>query len=260
MQLIPRYYIPNRVILVSNEAGLVTEFRQVYTRQLQVYKGIDNIIQFRLLNADQKPVDVTGYVPRFVAFDENSNLVIEHEGQVIDDSGTANKGMFSITISEQDLHDIGQQYLRYNVYLVDYENNKTLTYSHSNFDNAASIFVSENAFPGPRDSLVAKNFYLENSGSDNWHSESVTPTSAVNGKNRMYSIAFYTDDYDGYIDIQATLDEQASSGTVWSTVDRVYFTGCEEEPVSVNVAGIFSKIRFKTTQDPKDYIKKILVR
>ncbi len=58
MQLIPRYLVDNRTTLISNEAGFITEYRKVYTRQLQVYKGIDNVLEFKILNAEQKPVDL----------------------------------------------------------------------------------------------------------------------------------------------------------------------------------------------------------
>ena len=53
-----RYLAPNRIDLLANEAGHITEYKPVYSRQLNVYKGIDNVLEFRLLNADQKPLDV----------------------------------------------------------------------------------------------------------------------------------------------------------------------------------------------------------
>ena len=59
MQLIPRYLVKNKTTIVTNDTGFITEYRPVYTRQLQVYKGIDNVLEFKLLNADQKPVDLT---------------------------------------------------------------------------------------------------------------------------------------------------------------------------------------------------------
>ena len=77
MQLVPRYLVNNRIEIISNEAGFVTEYRPVYQRQLKVYRGIDNNIQFRLLNADQKPINSNLYTPRFVAFDEKNNCIIE---------------------------------------------------------------------------------------------------------------------------------------------------------------------------------------
>ena len=70
MQLIPRYLVNNTVTIVANDSGFITEFKPVYSRQIKVYRGIDNTIQFRLLNADQKPINVASYTPKFVAFDE----------------------------------------------------------------------------------------------------------------------------------------------------------------------------------------------
>jgi hypothetical protein len=59
MQLIPRYLVENKIDVVSNDTGFVVEYRPVYSRQLKIYRGIDNAIQFRFINADQKPVWIT---------------------------------------------------------------------------------------------------------------------------------------------------------------------------------------------------------
>ena len=74
MQLAHRYLVKSKTILVSSDTGFVTEYRPVYNRQLQVYKGIDNVLDFKLLNADQKPIDLSAYTPKFQAFDENNSL------------------------------------------------------------------------------------------------------------------------------------------------------------------------------------------
>ncbi len=120
MQLTPRYLVSNRTNIITNEAGFVVEYRPVYQRQLQVYKGIDNVLEFRVLNADQKPIDIETYTPKFMAFDENNNLVVEHDGVVLQDgdsSAVIKKGVFSVTIRENDLLNIKQQFLKYNIYL-----------------------------------------------------------------------------------------------------------------------------------------------
>ena len=52
MQLIPRYLVDNRTTVLVSELGHVTEYRPVYTKQIKLYKGIDNALQFKLLNAD----------------------------------------------------------------------------------------------------------------------------------------------------------------------------------------------------------------
>ena len=123
MQLIPRYLVNNIVTIVANDKGFTTELRQVYSRQIKIYKGIDNVLQFRLLNADQKPINVATYTPKFVAFDESGQQIIAHDGTVnqLDDS-SASRGLFTVTVTENDLLNVKQQYLRYNIYLVDSSN------------------------------------------------------------------------------------------------------------------------------------------
>ena len=53
MQLVPKYLLNNSGP-IANPAGEVTEYRPVYTRNINVVRGIDNTIQFNVLNADQK--------------------------------------------------------------------------------------------------------------------------------------------------------------------------------------------------------------
>ena len=75
MQLTPRYLVNERINVVSNDAGFFVEYRPVYSRTLNVYRNIDNTLQFRLLNADQKPVQITG-TPYIVIFDENQTKIL----------------------------------------------------------------------------------------------------------------------------------------------------------------------------------------
>ena len=45
-------------------------------------------LEFRLLNADQKPVNITTYTPKFVAFDETNQMVLEKDATILDDGST----------------------------------------------------------------------------------------------------------------------------------------------------------------------------
>lgn len=85
MQKTYRYLAKNQVTIVANLAGFITEYRPVYQKNLNVYRGIDNILHFEVKNHDQKPVSLQGYTPKFMMFDENNNLVVEHDGTVLDD-------------------------------------------------------------------------------------------------------------------------------------------------------------------------------
>jgi len=129
MQLLPRYLCNHTTTVIANMAGFITEYRPVYSKQLQVYKGIDNVLEFRLLNADQKPVDITSYTPKFVAFDEINQMVLEKDATILDDGSTVTRGKFKLTVTENELLNVKQQYLSYNIYLVETDGDKVLTYS-----------------------------------------------------------------------------------------------------------------------------------
>ena len=261
MQLVPRYLVSNRTTIVVNETGFVTEYRPVYNRQLQVYKGIDNKIEFRVLNADQKPIDISAMTPKFVAFDENQKMVLEHDGKLITGDDSSNtRGLFQVTISENDLLNVKQQYLTYNIYLVDNNNSKLLTYSHSNFDNDATIYVNGTTFPGPKASYSIETFTQTNVDAQEWVSESIDAQLAINGNEALHTIAVYTESYSGDVIIQATLDNQVNQSTSWADIDTITFSGTENDPVPLNFNGVFSHLRFKTNVNPADKITKILVR
>jgi hypothetical protein len=262
MQLIPRYLVKDRINLVSSETGFVVEYRPVYTRDLKVYRGIENKIQFRLLNADQKPVAIVG-TPVFVAFDETKNKVLEYFATVTDDGSTRDtRGMFEFSIKERDLLSIRQQYLSYNIYLDQGFEQNVLTYANRNFDSAGTIFIDGLSFPGPKPSTVITDFFpvgdewiAGNSVSDN-----IYAYPGVNGFDALHTVAVYSTGYIGTIKIQATLENQLSGTNNWFDVTVLEFDGTETEPVVANFNGVYRYLRFVLDNDPKDTIEKILVR
>ena len=260
MQLVPRYLVNNTTIVVANMAGFITEYRPVYSKQLQVYKGIDNVLEFRTYNADQRPVDITSYTPKFVAFDETGQMILEKDCTILDDGSTVAKGKFNVTITENELLNVKQQYLSYNVYLQETDGDKVLTYSHSNFDNDATIYVNARTFPGPRASYEVATFSQEGVGVDTWYSETVDAQPAINGNEALHTAAVYTASYTGDVVVQATLDNQVTQSTQWADIATLAFTGNETVPTPVNFNGVFSHLRFKTDANPADKITKILVR
>ena len=58
MQLTPRYLSTNKAIVIADLANNITEYRPVYRRTLEVYKGIDNVLTFEIKNPDQKPLNL----------------------------------------------------------------------------------------------------------------------------------------------------------------------------------------------------------
>jgi hypothetical protein len=260
MQLLPRYLCNNTTTLLADVAGTITEYRPVYTKQLQLYKGIDNVLEFRLLNADQKPVDITSYTPKLVAFDETNQMVLEKDCTILDDGSTVTRGKFKLTVTENELLNVKQQYLSYNVYLVETDGDKVLTYSQPNFGNDGVIYVNGTTFPGPLNSYSVTSFEQEAPAIETWYSETVDAQPAINGNEALHTVAAYTSSYIGDIVVQATLDNQVTGTTQWADIATMQLGGSETTPTPINFNGVFSHIRFKATANPADKITKVLVR
>ena len=260
MQVLPRYLVNNVTTLIADVAGFVTEYRPVYSKQLQIYKGIDNVLEFRLLNADQKPVDITTYVPKLVAFDETNQMVLEKDCTILDDGSTVTRGKFKVTVTENELLNVKQQYLSYNIYMQETDGDKVLTYSQPNFGNDGVIYVNARTFPGPQATYSVTTFEQEGVGINTWYSETVDAQPGINGNEALHTAAVYTAAYTGDVVIQATLDNQVTISTQWADIATLTFVGTEATPVPVNFNGVFSHVRFQTNANPGAKITKVLVR
>jgi len=328
MQIMSRYLANNKVTVIANLDGLVTEYRPVYQKTLNVYRGIDNLLHFEVKNHDQKPVSLAGYMPMFVAYNENDVMVIERQGTVIDDaisrstavaesspdvnleftstSGievgqtvtgiyikantlvtaveenrvTLNKsptesvplgseitfqsrnkrGVFTVNITENDLLDLKQQYLKYTIYLVDTIGGKTLTYSNAHFGSRGTIYVSGSALPGPVATHSITSFTRDQSEPDEWYTDTIDAQPGINGNSALHTAVVYSDAFEGTVTVQGTLESQITLNTFWADVATVSLDGSETEPSPVNFNGVFSHLRIKTDATPTDKITKILIR
>ena len=259
MQLIPRYLVNNRTTVVVNDTGFITEYRPVYSRNLKVYRGIDNNIEFKIVNADQKPISLTSKTVKLVAFDESNTQVLAETGT----NHSKIKGLTTIVVSENDLLSVKDQFLKYSLHVEDANQNKTITYSNVHFDNNGIMQVSSDAFPGAKDSKSVTTFTEDTgeTGVDDsvWHSESISAEPGINGNEAVHTAAIYSDTYVGDVKVQVTLDNSVDASTPWADVATVSLNN-ETAPVPVNFVGVFNYVRFEASTNPADKISKILVR
>lgn len=258
MQLVPRYLVKNRINIISDTAGLFTEYRPVYQRTIKISRGIDNVIQFKLLNSDQKPVTVT-QTPVFVAFDDDRRQIFEKECTVLDDGSTRNTlGMFIVTITDIDLLNVPQQYLKYNVYLTDNNGNKSITYANTDFTSAGVIYVDGSSYPGPvQNQIIDKFFHVETSwvaGSDG--NRTINANTETANDNLTHSMVIYPRGYAGTLTVQGTLD--GSMGSNWFDIVTTDISGTDLIPLTFT--GSYTFLRFKLDNDPSTNTPRIVLR
>ena len=118
MQLVPRYLVTNRTVVVSDDTGNITEYNKVYQRNIKIAKGIDNIIRFEIKNHDHKPVSILNtYTPYVEVFTEDNILLKKYIGTIKETSTPSFKGQFEINVTSSDTLNLDGQYLSYTVYL-----------------------------------------------------------------------------------------------------------------------------------------------
>lgn len=86
MQLGSVYLYPNRIDVYTNVDVWVHErYRTVYQRNLKVYRGVDNRIEFRVKSSDQKPVNITNKTVVFRLISrETQELLIKKDCDSLD--------------------------------------------------------------------------------------------------------------------------------------------------------------------------------
>jgi hypothetical protein len=147
MQQINSYIYDNSVLAQYDvDSEIMQRNRVVYTNTLQIYKGIDNILKIKVQNADQKPVNITGFNLTFNMVEDyvfaNATTVLSTNVTIVN----ANAGLGTVTISSLNMVQLTAEQYNYNVKI----NNGTANiaaYVDDNYGAAGQIMVSSAAYP-----------------------------------------------------------------------------------------------------------------
>ena len=176
MQKIQSYLYPNRIIVIADLAGFNVENTVVYAKTVKIYKGVDNVIQFDVQNADQKRLDLV-----------TSPLVTNLELNVMDASGkglptspytvstTSLTGIATVTIPAEDVSALNHQYLKYSLTATDTNGHHIPLYTDSRFGAVGTIELVGSATPVTRASRVYDRF----SGDINFMGNVINHSSAI---------------------------------------------------------------------------------
>jgi hypothetical protein len=165
MQKISSYLYPNRVQLLVDLAGFTTEYTNVYQKNVRIYKGIDNTLEFDIKNADQKRLelitDSISIPPRVAVVTDIRLTVLDTAGnELLGSPYTAEpsdtiKGIAIVTIPASDITDLANQYLQYNVRATK-NGNDVLLYGDTRFGAMGRIELAGSVNGVPKTARVYK--------------------------------------------------------------------------------------------------------
>lgn len=152
MQTVTNYYYDNVIDVQFDISAncLIPDIPQkdrvVYTRPIQVYKGITNILKVEVKNADQKPLDVTGHTLTFLVVDDyvntNANVVISTTVESIDFT----KGTGYVVIPGADLVQLDREQYNYSIKIATCWGN-VATYVDDNYGASGQFYVYDSSYP-----------------------------------------------------------------------------------------------------------------
>jgi len=178
MQKVQSYLYSNRVILLADMAGFNVENTIVYAKTVKIYKGVDNIIEFDIQNADQKRLDLVTSAPitgiKMNVMDASGNA-LPNSPYTVTPIGTSLKGVASATIPSTDLVGLNDQYLKYSVTGTNTNGNTIPLYNDSRFSAIGTIEIAGSAMGITRPSVT----YSEFAGDINFMGNVTDHTSAI---------------------------------------------------------------------------------
>lgn len=239
MRKISSYLYPNRIELLANLAGFTVEYTNVYQRNVKIYNGIDNVIEFDIKNADQKRIDLNALSGIELNVMDAAGIALPNSPYIVTPiSGL--KGIAKATIPQDDLADITDQFLRYSVTAIK-DGTDVLLYADTRFGASGTIELIGNAMPVFRDPREYKTYTgeidLNGNVLNHFSAMPVTYYEAV--KTETVTITVEMTGFIGNIWLEGTTSETISVGSFRNSElpnSRHTFIAANSTPYIFNVA------------------------
>ena len=152
MNTIQSYLYENKLVVqIPTDLTITTRDRNVYTRAITVYQGVDNILTLQVQNQDQKPRPLTGYTLVFQIIDDfvlaNSNVLFQTTAV----EANAAAGTARVLIDQANVALLERDMYKYSVSASytdpDFGNVTIPTYVDDNWGAAGQMLVRTSSFP-----------------------------------------------------------------------------------------------------------------
>jgi len=255
MQLISVYLYPNKLDVFTNSLADWTQerYRQVYQRNLKIYRGVDNRIDFQVKNAAQKPLDITNGVFVFTLVSRETQELLLTK---VCDVRSFDNGRIFVELTETEVRDIEPGFYQYSIVQEEHDElgdtyvvtSRKPVYFDSQYDSIGTIEVSGNVYGEPIPSQVIKEF-SENvpevfTDPNDFTSSIIDAHPETSIGSSTHTFQFYLSDYSGQIKIQGSLSDGATPH-VWSDIQTYNVT--DSDLKYANIIGKYNYFRIRHT-------------
>ena len=269
MQKISSYLYSNRISVVADLASYPVEWTSVYQRNIKIYKGMKNTVEFDIRNADQKRININSYNLKCLIMDTFNKEVLTVDVDPVPNT----VGLATMTIYAQDIGYISPQFLKYTLYILGENEHKSPLYGDTQFGIGSIIELKSGVVPELPDPQIIDNFVylIDDTTPGNYVYTYVSDSVEVNPRNDIndqhsIKLEFWPDTFNATVTIQITNDVVVSAATEWndletfnitSSTDRVTKTYNEITDYSNNIGWL--RIKYIPDTGNTGKIDKVLV-
>ena len=247
MQLLSVYLYHNNLDVILDLDPSVRGVNQVmYQRDLNVQKGLKNVIRVQFKNSDQKRITIYNtqtFV--FTMFDEYSQRVlIEKPLEVLDQGTTSTRGLAQLSLTESDTINLTRSSYTYSVKCLDADGSFTPAYSNTYYGINGTLNLLDDVYPTLQPSTEITNFlpsYNDVTNLYEFKSRAIYAYPEYNSNSALHTLAIYCTNYRGTVLVNATLNNSASDQNFYATVATRTFSGFTGIDY-INFNGVYSYI------------------
>lgn len=209
MQKLSSYLYPNRVLVHASLTESPTEWRIVYQRNVKIYQGLENVIEFDFKNSQQRRIDISALTIRC--------LILDQEGRqltILPVTSTAIKGIGKLTIPKLVGDVIKPQFLSYSVYIDD-AGTKTPVYADTQFGMQGKMELIGGVFPHLVTSIDYTEFTHDTDNDLYFHDTAIDDTNLSS-----LGIEFDFGGLNGTVSVLTTTDTAITPSTTWDLVEE----------------------------------------
>ena len=240
MQKISTYLYPNRIELLADLAAETyppTEYTNVYQRNVKLYNGIDNTLEFDIKNSDQKRIDLSTLTQiELNIMDTQGNSLPNSPYTVAPMDQTTRKGLAFVTIPQEDLVELDNQFLQFSVSALK-DGRDVMLYGDTRFGAVGKMELVGNAMPTFRNEVAITSFYSDMEyntlATERFHSSAIPVRFYEAVPTTSFGLDFTFDNFEGTVTIELTKDASISSES-FSTRGTVYMTFPISDPTTTS--------------------------
>ena len=255
MQSISFYLYSNRIDVYTNSFvdSLTERYRRVYNRNLKIYRGANNKVDFQVRNSDQKKANIQSSYAVFNLINKETKELILKKDCVIQDGSL---GMLFVVLTETELLSIEPGLYGFTLYTEtrtilengDYNvSNKRPLYIDSQYGAEAVIEIGENISGEPVQSLELKEFSLKAPYEEvpYYVSSIIDARPNLTVSQSWHTFQFIMNNYSGTVMIEGSQSE-GGNPQKWALAGGPYELD-ELDAFYTNIQGKFNWFRIKHT-------------